>query len=145
MATTGADSPAPQALPDPAAWITNGATVALPLVRLAWARSGDKGDISNIGIIARRPAWLPMLWAQLTPEAVRGWLGHLVKGRIERHHLPGFAAMNLVMHEALDGGGPISQRIDALGKGMAQMLLEIPIQVPADLAAKLGAGPKISG
>ena len=145
MAATGADSPAPQALPDPAAWIANGATVALPLVRLAWARSGDKGDISNIGIIARRPEWLPMLWAQLTPEAVRGWLGHLVKGRIERHHLPGFAAMNLVMHEALDGGGPISQRIDALGKGMAQMLLEIPIQVPADLAAKLGAGPQISG
>jgi len=121
------------ALPDPAAPSpTTGPTRTVPLIVLAWGRSGDKGDISNIGLIARRPEWLPLLWAQVTPEAVRGWLGHLVKGRIDRHHLPGLHAMNLVMHQALDGGGPASLRLDPLGKGMAQMLLELPIQVPAD-------------
>ena len=72
-------------------------------------------------------------------EAVRGWLGHLVKGRIDRFHLPGFDAMNLLLHEALDGGGPVSLRIDPLGKGMAQMLLELPIAVPSALADELGA------
>ena len=134
------NAPAPAAAPlqltDPAAPpATTGPTRAVPLIALAWGRSGDKGDISNIGLIARRPEWLPLLWAQVTPEAVRGWLGHLVKGRIDRHHLPGLHAMNLVMHQALDGGGPASLRLDPLGKGMAQMLLELPIQVPADWAA----------
>ena len=123
----------PAVLPDPAAPApVVGLSRSVPLITLAWGRSGDKGDISNIGLIARRPEWLPLLWAQVTPEAVRGWLGHLVKGRIDRHHLPGLHAMNLVMHEALDGGGPASLRLDPLGKGMAQMLLELPIQVPAD-------------
>jgi hypothetical protein len=56
----------------------------------------------------------------------------MVKGRIDRYHLPGLHAMNIVMQQALDGGGPASLRLDPLGKGMAQMLLELPIQVPAD-------------
>ena len=137
MAPTSASPRPPAALPDPAPWAPDGPLVSLPLIRLAWARSGDKGDISNIGVIARRPEWLPMLWAQLTPEAVRGWIGHLVKGRIERFHLPGLHAMNLMLHQALDGGGPISLRVDALGKGMGQILLEMPVQVPATLAAEL--------
>ena len=125
----------PAVLPDPAAPApVLGPSRSVPLIALAWGRSGDKGDISNIGLIARRPEWLPLLWAQVTPEAVRGWLGHLVKGRIDRHYLPGLHAMNLVMHQALDGGGPASLRLDPLGKGMAQMLLELPIQVPADWA-----------
>ena len=89
-------------------------------------------------MIARRPEWLPLLWAQLTPQAVKGWLGHLVKGRVERHHLPGLNALNLVLDEALDGGGPVSLRIDPLGKAMAQMLLELPIAVPKALADELG-------
>ena len=108
-----------------------GPTKTVPLVALAWGRSGDKGDISNIGLIARRPEWLPLLWAQVTPEAVKAWFAHMVKGRVERFHLPGVNAMNLVMHQALDGGGPASLRLDPLGKGMGQMLLEMPIQVPA--------------
>ena len=109
-----------------------GATRSVPLITLAWARSGDKGDLSNIGLIARQPAWLPLLWAQVTPAAVGAWLGHLVKGRVDRYHLPGLHAMNLVCHQALDGGGPASLRLDPLGKGMAQMLLDMPVQVPAD-------------
>ena len=121
----------PPALPDPQPWAdSSGATRAVKLVALAWGRSGDKGDISNIGLIARRPEWLPLLWAQVTPAAVLAWLGHLVKGPVERHHLPGLHAMNLVLHQALDGGGPASLRLDPLGKGMAQMLLDMPVQVP---------------
>ncbi|MBC7730010.1 MAG: terpene utilization protein AtuA, partial [Microbacteriaceae bacterium] len=123
----------PVLLPDPAAWaMPAGATRSVPLVALAWGRSGDKGDLSNIGLIARRPEWLPLLWAQVTPEAVKAWFAHLVKGRVERFHLPGLQAMNLVLHQALEGGGPASLRLDPLGKGMAQMLLELPIEVPAD-------------
>ena len=126
----GAAAPVRLADPLPAA-PTSGATRSVPLIKLAWARSGDKGDLSNIGLIARRPAWLPLLWAQVTPAAVGAWLGHLVKGRVDRYHLPGLHAMNLVCHQALDGGGPASLRLDPLGKGMAQMLLDMPVQVPA--------------
>ena len=130
--TPAVPTPAPR-LPDPAAWApAAGPTRAVKLVALAWARSGDKGDLSNIGLIARRPEWLPLLWAQITPEAVLAWLGHLVKGPVDRYHLPGLHAMNLVIHQALDGGGPASLRIDPLGKGMAQILLDMPLQVPDD-------------
>ena len=142
MAATAQPLAKPATLPDPAAWAAPaGATQTVPLVRLAWGRSGDKGDISNIGLIARRPEWLPLLWAQVTPEAVGAWLAHLVKGRIDRHHLPGLHAMNLVMHQALEGGGPASTRLDPLGKGMAQLLLEMPVTVPADWELPALAGP----
>jgi hypothetical protein len=130
----GTDQPAPWQEPV-------GPLVEVPLIRLAWARSGDKGKLSNIGVIARRPEWLPMLWARLTPEVVRDYLSHLVKGQVERYYLPGIAAMNLVLHDALDGGGPSSMRLDPLGKGMAQMLLELPIRVPAAMAAELAGNP----
>ena len=120
-------------LPDPAPWaMPAGPSRTVPLVALAWGRSGDKGDLSNIGLIARRPEWLPLLWAQVTPEVVKAWFAHLVKGRVDRFHLPGLHAMNLVLHQALEGGGAASLRLDPLGKGMAQMLLELPIEVPAD-------------
>jgi len=133
MAGTARPLAAPAPVADPAAWTPPaGPTKTVPLVKLAWGRSGDKGDISNIGLIARRPEWLPLLWAQVTPERVKDWFAHLVKGRVDRYHLPGLHAMNLVMQQALDGGGPASLRLDPLGKGMAQMLLELPIEVPAD-------------
>jgi hypothetical protein len=107
-----------------------GPTERVPLVRLAWARSGDKGDLSNVGVIARRPEWLPLLRRVLTTERVGAYLAHLVHGKVERFHLPGIAAMNFVLHQALDGGGPASRRLDPLGKGMAQLLLDMPIDVP---------------
>jgi hypothetical protein len=106
--------------------------IEVPLIRVAWARSGDKGDISNIGVIARKPEWLPLLWATLTPEAVAQYFVHLVKGRVQRFYLPGTSAMNIVMHEALDGGGPSSSRMDPLGKSMGQILLSMPIKVPKE-------------
>jgi hypothetical protein len=129
----------PAALPEPAAWDDESgeAQVEVALVRLAWARSGDKGNISNIGVIARRPEWLPLLWKRLTPDAVKAHFAHLVLGPVECFHLPGIAALNLILHDALAGGGPASARFDPLGKGHAQILLDMPVRVPASLAAQL--------
>jgi len=126
----------PQSLPEPAPWAEDGTPegpepqIEVPLVRLAWARSGDKGNSANIGVIARRPEWLPLLWARLTPQAVQAYLAHLVHGPVERFHLPGISAMNFLLQEALDGGGPASRRMDPLGKGLAQILLDMPVRVP---------------
>jgi hypothetical protein len=104
----------------------------VPLVRLAWARSGDKGDISNIGVIARHPDLVPLLRAPLTEAAVGSWLAHLVRGRVTRHEVPGIHAFNFVCEQALGGSGMASLRNDPLGKGMAQVLLAMPVRVPAD-------------
>ena len=110
-----------------------GAVVSVPLIRVAWARSGDKGDISNIGVIARTPALLPYLRQQLSPQAVATYLAHLVHGKVTRYEVPGIRAFNFVCEQALDGGGMASMRNDALGKGMAQILLSMPVQIPAEL------------
>jgi hypothetical protein len=115
--------------------------VEVRLIELAWARSGDKGNLSNIGVIARRAEWLPLIWARVTPEVVARYFGHLVHGCVERFHLPGIAAINYLLHDALDGGGPASTRMDPLGKGMAQMLLDLEIAVPQSLAASLAERP----
>ena len=110
----------------------------VPLVRLAWARSGDKGDTSNIGVIARKPQWLPLLREQLTPQRVKAWLAHLVQGDVTRFDVPGIHAMNFLCTRALDGGGMASLRNDPLGKGMAQILLEMPVRVPAQWMGEAG-------
>ena len=113
--------------------------IEVPLIRVAWGRSGDKGDTSNIGIIARRPEWLPLLRGQLTEARVAQWLSHLVRGTVTRFDVPGIHAMNFVCARALDGGGMASLRNDPLGKGMAQILLSMPVQVPADWQLQGGA------
>ena len=135
---SSAGAPALQ-LPPPSGWTDPDGEPLLevPLVLLAQARSGDKGNISNIGVIARQAEWLPLLWARLTPEAVRSYFAHMVKGQVERFHLPGTDSLNLVLRDALAGGGPASARFDPLGKGNAQILLDMPIRVPATLAARL--------
>ena len=114
-----------------------GERLTVPLIRLAWARSGDKGDISNIGVIARLPALLPLLREQLTEAAVAAYLAHLVRGRVTRFEVPGIHAFNFVCEQALDGAGMASMRNDPLGKGMAQVLLSMPVRVPAALLAGL--------
>ena len=111
--------------------------LTVPLIALACARSGDKGDCSNIGVIARRPEFLPVILAQLTAEVVKNYFAHLVKGPVRRYLLPGISACNFVMEEALSGGGPASLRMDPLGKGMAQMLLDIRLSLPAELVRLL--------
>ncbi len=109
-------------------------TRTLPLVRLAWGRSGDKGDAANIGILARKPQYLPFIRAALTEAAVAAWFAHLVKGRVQRFDLPGTQALNFLLDEALGGGGIASVRMDPQGKAYAQMLLDFPVPIPADLA-----------
>jgi len=107
---------------------------SVPLVQLAWGRSGDKGDSANIGIIARRPEFLPFIRAALTEEAVARWFAHLVHSKVQRYDLPGTQALNFMLHEALGGGGIASVRMDSQGKAYAQMLLDHPVPIPADLA-----------
>ena len=113
-------------------WTPQGATRPVPLLRLAWGRSGDKGDTANIGIIARRPEFLPLLRAQLTPAAVTAYFAHLVQGEVERYEVPGIHALNFLLQQALGGGGMASLRVDALAKGYAQMLLDFPVLVPEE-------------
>lgn len=110
-------------------------TTAVPLIRLAVGRSGDKGNIANIGVIARKPAYLPHIRAALTEAAVQAWFAHLGLSRVERFDLPGFHALNFLLHDALGGGGVASVRIDPQGKALAQMLMDIPVPVPAGLLA----------
>lgn len=105
----------------------------VPLVRLAWARSGDKGDDENIGVIARRPELYPFLLTQLTAERVHQYFSHLVDGTVQRYVVPGLHAVNFVLHNALGGGGVCSLRSDPLGKSFAQMLLDLPLRVPRQL------------
>lgn len=103
---------------------------AVPLVRLAWARSGDKGDDSNIGIIARKPEYLPAIRAALTEDAVQRYFSHLVEGPVERFEWPGIHGLNFLLRHALGGGGIASLRNDPQGKAYAQMLLDYPVPVP---------------
>jgi hypothetical protein len=140
-APVATDAAAPVAQPDNARATATAPqasdTVEVPLVRLAWARSGDKGDTSNIGVIARHPALLPLLREQLTEARVADWLAHLVKGRVTRFEVPGIGAFNFVCEQALGGGGMASLRNDPLGKGMGQILLALPVRVSPALLSLL--------
>jgi hypothetical protein len=131
----------PQVAPEPLApsesTLPGGPRKTVPLVQIAFGRSGDKGDTSNIGLIARHPALLPVLKDQVTPERVKQYLGHLMQGSAHRYELPGINAINLVCERALGGGGMASLRNDPLGKGMAQMLLDMPVEVPESLLQEL--------
>lgn len=101
----------------------------IPLARIAHTRSGDKGDISNVGVIAIRPEYYPALAREVTAERVKTHFQALVKGNVTRYELPNLSALNFVMTQALDGGGTISLRTDAQGKtfGAALLLLEIEL------------------
>lgn len=96
---------------------------------IAHARSGDKGDISNVGVIANNPRWYAILIRELTAERVKSWFGDLVEGDVTRYEMPNIHALNFVMKRALDGGGTISLRADAQGKTHAGLLLRMPIEV----------------
>ncbi|MFC3069111.1 acyclic terpene utilization AtuA family protein [Phenylobacterium soli] len=108
-----------------------------PLVELAWARSGDKGDAFNVGVIARKPEYLPWIRRALTPETVQAWFAHEFEGakapKVLRYELPGMGALNFHCIQALGGGQFSSLRLDPLAKGKAQQLLDIEIEVPARL------------
>jgi len=129
----GYQSPAPQT--EPAAAIFDGEIVEVPLIRLAVARSGDKGDHANIGVAARKPEYLPYIRAALTPECIKAYFAHVLsdRGSVERWDLPGSHSLNFLLRHALGGGGAASLRSDPQGKAFAQMLLDCPIPVPRAL------------
>lgn len=110
----------------------------VPLLKLAWARSGDKGDKANVGVIARRPEHLPLLWQALSEQVVAECFRHVTARPVERFLLPGLSAINFLLHDVLGGGGIASLRDDPQGKGYAQVLLALPIRVPPALAKELG-------
>lgn len=125
--------PAPHSLPKP----QGRPDASVPLVKLAVARSGDKGNHSNIGVLARHPDYLPWIAEALTPEVLVDWMGHVldpVHGRVQRWYLPGIHGLNFLLENALGGGGVASLRIDPQGKAFAQQLLEIQIPVPKSIA-----------
>lgn len=105
--------------------------VEVSLDRVAHARSGDKGDTSNVAIFCRDPAYYEHLKQELTPERIAAVFGDAVKGPIERFEAPGLHAFNFLMQQALGGGGMATQRIDALGKSYGQRALEMRVRVPA--------------
>jgi hypothetical protein len=104
----------------------------IQLARIAHARSGDKGDISNIGIIAYKPEHYSILVREVTADRVKAHFKELVKGKVERYELPNLSALNFVMHEALDGGGTISLRTDAQGKTLGAALLRMEIEAEVE-------------
>jgi len=110
--------------------LPGGKTVEVPLLKLAYARSGDKGNSSNIAIFARKPEYLPLLRGYLTPERIVAQLSQLVNGPAERFEAPGLHALNFLIQDALGGGGMASLRIDPQGKAYGQMVLEMPVPVP---------------
>lgn len=111
------------------------------LVHLAHARSGDKGDTANVGVIAYDPDHYPLLVDALTPAAVKAHFGGLVSGEVERFELPNLAALNFLLHGALDGGGTRSLMNDAQGKVFSTALLRMEIEVPDAVAeATMGQG-----
>ena len=111
-------------------------------MKLAWARSGDKGDHANIGVMARKPEYLPYLRAALTDAAVADYMKHVLdpeRGSVSHWELPGFNAFNFLLRHALGGGGIASLRIDPQGKAFAQQLLDMPIPVSAEVANEVSA------
>ncbi|CAD5110155.1 acyclic terpene utilization AtuA family protein [Zestomonas carbonaria] len=116
------------------------ADASVPLIALAVARSGDKGNHSNIGVMARKPEYLPWIAAALSVENVAEWMEHVLDpqtGRVSRWYLPGSHSLNFLLENALGGGGIASLRSDPQGKAFAQQLLEMPVAVPQALAKSL--------
>ena len=125
----------------PVATAIPGDFATVPLRRIAWGRSGDKGDKANIGLIARRPAYAAILHEQVTCERVRRFFGHYVTGDVVRWELPGLHAVNFLLDGVLGGsGGTSSLRYDPQGKSYAAMLLTLPVRVPASWALGAAAG-----
>src|SRR2546423_763540 len=112
----------------------------IPLVRIAHARSGDKGDTANVGIIALKPEYYPVLADQVTADRVKQHFTGICFGKVERFELPNLGALNFLLHESLDGGGTLSLKTDAQGKTYSAALLRMEIDVDDRLARELNGG-----
>ena len=111
----------------------------LRLLDLAHARSGDKGDTANVGVIALRPEFYPVLVEQLTTERVKEHFRGICLGEVERFELPNLEALNFLLHNALGGGGTVSLKTHAQGKTLSTAMLRMEVEVPDEIAA-LAAG-----
>ena len=107
--------------------------VRVPLIRLCLARSGDKGDTANIGVIARSEAIYAWVLEHLTPAFVKRYFDDVCEGEVERFELPNLLAVNFLLHRSLGGGGTSSLLLDAQGKTYAQFLLAATVEVPESL------------
>jgi hypothetical protein len=110
----------------------------IQLVDLAHARSGDKGDTANVGLIALKPEWYDVLNRHVTLDRVADHFRGMIEGEVERYELPNLNALNFLLHGALDGGGTLSLKTDAQGKVYSTALLRMMIDVPDDEAAEFG-------
>ncbi len=108
------------------------------LTQLAHARSGDKGDTANVGLIALREELYPLLAREVTAARVKGHFRGICKGEVERFELPNLGALNFLLHESLGGGGTLSLMTDAQGKTFSTALLRMEIEVADDEASRLG-------
>lgn len=115
----------------------------MALVHLAHARSGDKGNSANVGLIAYEPEVYPILVEQVTAERVKEHFGPLVEGAVERYELPNVHALNFVLHGALDGGGTVSLRTDAQGKVLSTALLRMEVEVDEATAARFAGRGRV--
>ena len=104
------------------------------LVQIAHARSGDKGDTANVGLIALKPEYYPVLVEQVTAERVKEHFKGICFGEVERFEVPNLEALNFLLHQSLDGGGTISLKTDAQGKTYSSALLRMEIDVPDEMA-----------
>ena len=103
------------------------------LIKIAHGRSGDKGNGSNVGIIARHPDIYPFLKEKLTPERIKEHMKYVCKGEVDRYELPNIGALNFILHDSLGGGGTVSLKLDAQGKTHALQVLRMDIDVPQEL------------
>jgi hypothetical protein len=115
--------------------------VKVRLVDIAHARSGDKGDTANVGVIALRPEWYDLIAEQLTLDRVRGHFRGVITGDVERFELPNLRALNFLLHGALDGGGTLSLKTDAQGKVFSTAMLRMVLDIPDARARSLGLPP----
>ena len=109
----------------------------IKLVHLAHARSGDKGDTANVGLIALKPEYYPLLVEQVTAERVKNHFQGICFGEVERFELPNLGALNFLLHQSLDGGGTLSLKTDAQGKTYSSALLRMEIDVDDETARQL--------
>ncbi|CAN5879646.1 hypothetical protein BH24ACI1_BH24ACI1_11620 [soil metagenome] len=110
----------------------------IELLKLAHARSGDKGDTANVGVIALRDEFYTLLLREVTEEKVKEHFGEIVKGAVERFELPNLKALNFLLHESLGGGGTLSLMTDAQGKTFSTALLRMEIEIADEEANNLG-------
>src|SRR5215831_6908419 len=103
------------------------------LIKIAHARSGDKGDTANVGLIALKPEYYPVLVEQVTADRVKEHFKGICNGKVERFELPNLGALNFLLHESLGGGGTLSLKTDAQGKTYSSALLRMEIDVSNEL------------